>query len=80
MVRVNPTDPTNRIPVKNSHEEIAETWTEPNLKIIADSGEIVPTIAVVRGRIGFLSYNFVYLNRAHSTFFVAAFGGAVSSA
>jgi|GEM_PF-3238646 len=60
MARANPTDTTNPTPLEDSLDEIADTWTEPDPKILGVPGEGVPAVAVVRGQIRFLSYNFVY--------------------
>lgn len=51
---------TTRTSLDESVEEIAETWTEPDPKVLALPGEGLPAVAVVRGEIRFLSYNFVY--------------------
>lgn len=51
---------TPATPLETALEEIDETWTEPDPKILALPGDGLPAVAVVRGNIRFLSYNIVY--------------------
>lgn len=51
---------TPATPLEAALEEIGETWTDQDPKILALPGDGLPAVAVVRGSIRFLSYNFVY--------------------
>lgn len=52
--------PPTATPLEDALEEIEETWADQDPKILALPGDGVPAVAVVRGSIRFLSYNFVY--------------------